>query len=216
MSTKSSVKALTPEIPLDLQYDAPVCGIDEVGRGPLAGPVVSVCAHIPADALSHPIWNEITDSKKISAVKRKKLFDQITNLAFYGIGICSPEEIDDLNIHHATLLAMTRAHARMVEDFRVQPQQALIDGKFIPKLPCSGQAIIGGDSLSVSIGVASIIAKVYRDRLMTDLHQDFPHYGWNTNAGYGTAQHLDGIKLHGITEHHRKSFAPCAQEALDL
>lgn len=214
----------------DQQFGAPVCGIDEVGRGPLCGPVVSACVLIPEENLDNAIWSEITDSKKISAVKREKLFKPIKELCLYGIAEASPQEIDQLNIHHATLLAMKRAYLDMLSfrqseaiggilslddhlrslGFARDDMVSLIDGKFAPDLPCKTQTVIKGDSLSLSIGAASIIAKVTRDRFMKKLHEEFPHYGWNTNSGYGTKVHIQGLETHGLTPFHRLSFAPCA------
>lgn len=209
MSSRLLQKALTDSF--DQQFTAPVCGIDEVGRGPLAGPVVSACVLIPEENLDNPIWQEITDSKKVSAIKREKLFEPIKKLCFYGIAEASCQEIDQLNIHHATLLAMKRAYADMLANDNVlMPEMALIDGKFAPDLPCTTQTVIKGDSLSLSIGAASIIAKVTRDRMMEKLHLDFPYYGWDSNAGYGTKAHMEGLESHGLTPFHRLSFAPCA------
>lgn len=194
----------------DQQFKAPVCGIDEVGRGPLAGPVTSACVLIPQANLDNPLWQEINDSKKISAIKREKLFEPIKELCFYGIAEATCQEIDRLNIHHATLLAMKRAYTAMAENNAVTPQTALIDGKFPPDISCATQTVIKGDSLSLSIGAASILAKVTRDRLMTKLHEKHPHYGWDNNAGYGTKAHMEGLQSHGLTPFHRLSFAPCA------
>lgn len=183
-----------------------ICGIDEVGRGPLAGPVMAACVFIPEDKRDLPFWGQITDSKKLSAKKRESLFDLIIGNSQYGIAEASAEEIDALNIHRATLLAMKRAF----EKADVAPELALIDGKFCPDISCHAEAVIKGDSKHLEIAAASIIAKVTRDRLMAALHTDHPHYGWNRNAGYGTAEHRAGIEQHGITDHHRKSFAPCS------
>ncbi|MEM6781613.1 MAG: ribonuclease HII [Pseudomonadota bacterium] len=181
------------------------CGIDEVGRGPLAGPVMAACVFIPQHSQSLDFWSYITDSKKLSAKKRDYLYDFIIEHTQYGIGECSPEEIDNLNIHHATLLAMKRAHANA----NIQAEMALVDGKFCPEIPCPAQAVVKGDSKHIEIAAASIIAKVTRDRMMAKLHEEFPMYGWKKNAGYGTAEHRTAIEKHGITEYHRKSFAPC-------
>ncbi|HPF79242.1 MAG TPA: ribonuclease HII, partial [Alphaproteobacteria bacterium] len=123
------------------------------------------------------------------------------------------QEIDELNIHHATLLAMKRAYEAMMTNHECFPQTALIDGKFAPKIACKTQTVVKGDSLSLSIAAASILAKVTRDRLMAGLHEEFPHYGWDSNAGYGTKVHMTGLDSHGITPHHRLSFAPCAMAA---
>lgn len=194
----------------DRQFNAPACGIDEVGRGPLCGPVTSACVYIPPESLNNPIWDQINDSKKLSAIKREKLFEPIKDLCLYGIAEATAQEIDQLNIHHATLLAMKRAYINMIGHNKTKPETALIDGKFAPDLPCQTQTVIKGDSLSLSIAAASIIAKVTRDRLMTKLHNDHPHYGWNSNAGYGTKAHMEGLQSHGLTPFHRLSFAPCA------
>lgn len=199
---------LSPHM-FDAQFGIPVCGIDEVGRGPLAGPVVAACAYIPADCLSHPVWAEVTDSKKLTTRKREYLYPLIAERCSFAIAEASAEEIDSLNIHHATLLAMRRAYDGLRSQI-VDTHMALVDGKFTPKLPCPAQAVVKGDSLSLSIAAASVLAKVTRDRLMVCLHEAFPQYGWANNAGYGTAEHMAGIENFGITPHHRKSFAPCA------
>lgn len=184
-----------------------VFGIDEAGRGPLAGPVVAACVHIPADKLGLSFWDGVTDSKKLSAKKREHLFSFICENSVFGIAEASAQEIDALNIHHATLLAMSRAYEAC--GVAANDHQALIDGKFCPKLPCPAQAVVKGDSKHLEIAAASILAKVTRDRLMAELDVLFPVYGWAKNAGYGTAQHMSAIAEHGITEHHRTSFAPC-------
>lgn len=212
MSLKSSAKASRADrLAFDAAFGVPVCGIDEVGRGPLAGPVVTACAFIPAEKQAHPVWADVMDSKKLTPAKRDYLFEIIKGQCVYAIAEASPEEIDTLNIHHATLLAMKRAYQGVHGQASVS--LALIDGKFAPSLPCKTQTVIKGDNLSLSIAAASIIAKVTRDRYMATLHEKFPHYGWLTNAGYGTEEHMTGIARHGITPHHRKSFAPCKVEA---
>ncbi len=193
----------------DDQFNQPVCGIDEVGRGPLCGPVVAACAFIKPESYDAPEWQSITDSKKITAKKRESLFDFICKNTTYGISEVAPQEIDTLNIHHATLLAMKNAYER-IADKLPDNTLALVDGKFPPNLSCDIQTVIKGDSLSLSIGAASIIAKVYRDRLMNKYHEEFPYYGWDTNSGYGTKVHIEGLAEHGLTPHHRLSFAPCA------
>lgn len=211
-----------------------ICGIDEVGRGPLAGPLLSACAFIPPETLDHPVWAHVTDSKKLTRKKRESLFDDIAANCLFGIAEASAEEIDALNIHHATLLAMKRAFEAMTQPHPPSPigrgkapvksealsregegLKILIDGKFIPPgLPCPAEAVVKGDSKVLEIAAASILAKVTRDRIMEKLHNDFPAYGWCRNAGYGTAEHLDAIAQNGITIHHRKSFAPCAGQRL--
>ena len=208
MSLKSSVKASRPDIAaFDAAFGIPVCGIDEVGRGPLAGPVVTACAYIPPDRLSHPVWKEVNDSKKLTERKRDYLFDIICGQSVYALGEATPEEIDDLNIHHATLLAMKRAYDSVRD--RIPAELVLIDGKFAPALTCRTRTVVKGDATSLSIAAASIIAKVTRDRIMARLHEDFPYYGWANNAGYGTEAHMAGIRAFGITPHHRRSFTPC-------
>ncbi len=208
MSLKSSPKPSRVSLSaFDAAFGVPVCGIDEVGRGPLAGPVVAACAFIPADKLKHPVWKDVNDSKKLSVQKRDYLFEIIRHQCVYAIAEASVEEIDTLNIHHATLLAMKRAYEGI--HGAVALSLALIDGKFAPALPCTTQTVVKGDATSLSIAAASILAKVTRDRFMARLHDTYPHYGWDTIAGYGTEAHMNGIAAHGITPHHRKSFAPC-------
>jgi ribonuclease HII len=228
MSLKSSVKALKADLAaFDAAFGVPVCGIDEVGRGPLAGPVVTACVYIPPEKMKHPVWASVNDSKKLTPQKRDYLFEIIKDQCVYAIAEASAEEIDALNIHHATLLAMKRAYHSLCRhpdrseaerrdlrslDFARDDKGGhitLIDGKFAPALPCTTRTIVKGDATSLSIAAASILAKVTRDRMMTALHAEFPHYGWDTNVGYGTAAHMDGIARHGITAHHRRSFAPC-------
>lgn len=210
MSPAQSRAAKVSRRMFDARFGVPVCGIDEAGRGPLAGPVVTACVYIPPEHVKHPVWHDVNDSKQLTAAKRDFLFELIMERSVYCVAEASAEEIDTLNIHHATLLAMKRAYDGI--HGRVEKVLALVDGKFIPKIDCDAQAVVKGDSLSLSIAAASILAKVTRDRMMLQLHEEFPHYGWNTNAGYGTAEHVDGIAKHGITPHHRKSYAPCKQE----
>ncbi len=181
--------------------------MDEVGRAPLAGPVVAACVHIPLEAIRLRFWSKVRDSKQVPQSLREDLYILITRKACYGIGEASREEIDDINIHHASLLAMHRAQQAMIRDFGVAPVLALVDGKFIPRnLPCAARAIVGGDDISRSIAAASIVAKVHRDRLMKRLHADHPHYGWDRNAGYPTPEHIRALRAHGPTVHHRRSF----------
>ena len=186
-------------------------GIDEAGRGPLAGPVTAACVYIPQNKRGLYFWDDVTDSKKLTAKKREYLFGHITEHCVYGIAEASAVEIDSLNIHHATLTAMKRAYEAC--RVTVDRPRALIDGKFCPKITCEAQAVVGGDAKHVEIAAASILAKVTRDRLMHRLDALFPVYGWAKNAGYGTPEHMAAIEAHGITDHHRKSFAPCARFA---
>ena len=204
MVTKSSSG---PPMKHERSCAGPVCGIDEAGRAPLAGPVVAGCVHIPAAAVPSTLWPPVRDSKKVPQPLREELFGLITEAACYGIGQASVEEIDALNIHHATLLAMARAQEAMMRAFPVVPELALVDGKFVPKtLPCPGMAIVGGDDISRSIAAASIIAKVHRDRMMCTLHAAFPHFGWDRNAGYPTPEHIRAVRQHGPALHHRRTF----------
>lgn len=195
----------------DASFGVPVCGIDEAGRGPLAGPVVTACVYIPEEHIRHPVWRDVADSKQLTALKRDYLYELIIQRCVYAVAEASVEEIDALNIHHATLLAMMRAHEGV--HGKMTATLALVDGRFTPKLVCDAKAVIKGDDKSLSIAAASILAKVTRDRYMTKLHEEFPQYHWHTNAGYGTPEHLDGIAQYGITPHHRKTFAPCKVEA---
>ncbi len=179
----------------------PICGVDEVGRGPLAGPVVA--AAVILDRARIP--KGLNDSKLLSEEDREDLFPRIMEMAVaVGVGEASVEEIDLVNIRQATHLAMARA----VRALPVAAQFALVDGNDAPALPCKCDTLIKGDSRSLSIAAASIIAKVTRDRLMALLHDNHPVYGWRQNKGYGTPEHLTGLRAHGITVHHRRSFSP--------
>lgn len=183
-----------------------VIGIDEAGCGPWAGPVVAAAVMF-FDYSNHEKWQYLNDSKKLTAIQRQEYFKKITlasNEIIYGIGIASVNEIDTLNIGGATRLAMKRA----VSALAIAPSIALIDGIRAPKLNIPIQLIKKGDSLSLSIAAASIVAKVSRDAIMRTLDKAYPEYGWAHNAGYGTPKHTQAIQEHGITEHHRKSFAP--------
>jgi len=179
----------------------PVCGVDEAGRGPLAGPVVA--AAVILDRKRMP--KGLNDSKQLDEETREELFPQIMEMAIaVGVGEASVGEIDLVNIRQATHLAMARA----VRALAVPAAFALVDGNDAPALPCKCDTLVGGDGRSVSIAAASIIAKVTRDRLMTRLHAEHPGYNWCSNKGYGTPEHYSGLKLHGVTIHHRRSFAP--------
>jgi len=192
-----------------LKADFPICGIDEAGRGPLAGPVYAACVYIPTESRDMPFWNEVTDSKKLSAAKRGKLFVQIQQHSVFGIGLSTEREIDHLNILQASLLAMERAFLEMTRNAAKQQFYALIDGNQSPKnLPCPFETVVKGDSKHLEIAAASILAKVSRDNIMKDLHVKFPHYGWDTNSGYGSKKHLLALREYGPSPHHRKSFAP--------
>ncbi len=190
----------------ELAWNAPglIAGVDEAGRGPLAGNVVA--AAVILDDLN-PIAG-LNDSKKLTALRREKLFIEIQAKALcVSVGQASVEEIDRLNILQATMLAMERA----VNGLRLKPMKVLIDGNRIPKLDVLAEAIIGGDALVKAISAASIIAKVTRDRQCDELHAQYPQYGFNQHKGYGTAEHMAALKKHGATPIHRKSYAPVAQ-----
>lgn len=186
---------------------AVVCGVDEVGRGPIAGPVTAAAAILPR-ALPAELADAINDSKKLTEAKREALVPLIEHHAVaWAIAEASVAEIDQINILQAALLAMTRA----VEKLSVAPTLALIDGNRAPKaLPCPAQTVVKGDARSLSIAAASILAKVARDRLMTALDREFPGYGWAGNAGYPTPAHLEALRRLGPTPWHRRSFAPVA------
>ncbi|MCB2108574.1 MAG: ribonuclease HII [Rhodobacteraceae bacterium] len=186
--------------------NAIVAGIDEAGRGPWAGPVVAAAVVFDLDAAPKQICARLDDSKKLSPAVRERLFDELTrsDSVSSGVGIADVEEIDRHNILQATYLAMHRA----VTNCPRAIDHALVDGNRAPKLPCAVDTIVKGDGLSLSIAAASVIAKVTRDRMMKALAAQFPGYGWETNAGYGTAQHQSALAVRGVTPHHRRSFAP--------
>jgi ribonuclease HII len=179
----------------------PVAGVDEAGRGPLAGPVVAAAVIFEKKRIP----KGLDDSKVMSEAARECAFVAIMEMALcVGVGEASVDEIDLVNIRQATHLAMARAIRALAQ----APVFALVDGNDAPALPCRCDTLVGGDGRSVSIAAASIIAKVTRDRLMTSLHEAFPVYGWRTNKGYGTEEHLAALGRHGPTLHHRRSFSP--------
>ena len=190
---------------------ARVCGIDEVGRGPWAGPVVAVAVLLDMDKLPQALARRLDDSKALKRQAREdidaRLRDLFGHAVWAGFGEASVSEIDRINILQASMLAMRRAHDALA----VAPDAALVDGNKLPDLPCPARAVVGGDALCLSIAAASIIAKVARDKLMAELCDAHPGYGWRTNAGYGTAEHQAGLAKLGVTDHHRRSFAPIAR-----
>ncbi len=189
-----------------LIWDAPglIAGVDEAGRGPLAGPVVA--AAVILDDLN-PIVG-LADSKKLTALKRERLYDEIRAKALCcSIAEATVEEIDELNILQATMLAMRRA----VEGLRLKPTKVLVDGNRLPVLDVLAEAIVKGDSKVQAISAASILAKVHRDCWCQELHTQYPQYGFDGHKGYGTAAHLQALKEHGATPWHRKSFSPVAE-----
>jgi ribonuclease HII len=184
-----------------------VAGIDEVGRGPLAGPVVAAVAIIDRSVAKRKLLRLIDDSKKLAFEKREEAYEAMiaSGAVRYAVGEASVEEIDSINILQATFLAMRRA----LQSVGDQPDIVLIDGnRAPPELGCRAETIVGGDARSYSIAAASILAKVTRDRYMHALAASFPGYGWETNVGYNTAEHLAALNRLGPTSHHRKSFAP--------
>lgn len=189
-----------PTYDLERQIGGIICGVDEVGRGPLAGPVIT--AAVILDPENIPL--HLDDSKKLSIKKRLMLNEVILSTARCAFGEASLEEIDDLNILHATMLAMSRA----VDNLPCKVDHVLVDGNRLPTLDIPATAVIKGDQKSVSIAAASIIAKVKRDFLMKNLAKIHPEYGWERNSGYGTREHIEALNLVGITPYHRKSFAP--------
>ena len=189
-----------------LMWDTPglVAGVDEAGRGPLAGPVVA--AAVILDDL-HPIAG-LADSKKLSAARRETLYDEIRAKALCcSIAQASVEEIDRLNILQATLLAMRRA----VEGLRLKPAKVLVDGNRLPVLDVLAEAIVKGDAKVPAISAASILAKVHRDRWCAEYDREFPQYGFAAHKGYGTAEHLAALRAHGACPQHRKTFAPVTE-----
>ncbi len=198
---KSWVSEQTP-----LNFDVPglMAGVDEAGRGPLAGPVVA--AAVILDDLQ-PIAG-LNDSKKLTAKQRERLFDEIRARALcFSIAHASVEEIDQINILQATMLAMKRA----VEGLRLKPVKVLVDGNRLPALDIRAEAIVQGDALIPAISAASILAKVHRDRLCDAMHERYPEYGFDKHKGYGTAQHLAALQQHGPVDCHRMTFAPVAR-----
>ncbi|WP_454878684.1 ribonuclease HII [Serratia inhibens] len=185
-----------------------IAGVDEVGRGPLVGAVVTAAVILDP---AQPIIG-LADSKKLSEKRRLALYDEIVEKALsWSLGRAEPDEIDRLNILHATMLAMQRA----VAGLHIAPDMVLIDGNRCPKLPMRSQAVVKGDSRVAEISAASILAKVTRDREMTELDREFPDYGFAQHKGYPTAFHLERLAVLGATEHHRRSFAP-VRRALEL
>lgn len=191
-----------------------VIGVDEAGRGPLAGPVVAA-----AVVLCKPCPGGLDDSKKLSAARRSTLEPRILRRCAWGLAVVGPEEIDRLNIFGATMLAMTLATARLVEALGAEPVEVLIDGNLTPagrrgEWRWPARAIVGGDGKEGCISAASILAKEYRDRLMVEAAQSHPHYGWDRNKGYGSKEHREALLVHGPSPLHRRSFAPVSQADL--
>ena len=192
-----------------------IVGVDEAGRGPLAGPVVAA-----AVVLGNSYPEGLDDSKKLSAKRRAQLDEAIRETCTWGLGVVEPLEIDRINILQATMRAMTLAVIELVKKLGTEPQSILIDGNLSPHGRCAewrwpdAEPIIGGDALEPAISAASIIAKEWRDRMMCKAAEVHPHYGWERNKGYGTAEHMEALRMHGPSPLHRQSFAPVAQLAL--
>ena len=180
-----------------------IVGVDEAGRGPLAGPVVAAAVILCDGGI-----DGLDDSKKLSEKRRNILEVEIKSRCKWALGIASVEEIDAVNILQATLLAMTRA----VDALMIEPSLVMVDGNRLPKWRYRAEAVIGGDAIHPCISAASIIAKVHRDRLMILADADYPEYGWSSNKGYGSAAHMDALKILGPTPLHRRSFAPVARQ----
>jgi ribonuclease HII len=193
-----------PDITFERRAAGLVCGIDEAGRGPLAGPVVAAAVILDRRRLPRALRDGLDDSKKLSPEAREDFARLLRRCARIGVGAASVREIDRRNILQATFVAMRRA----VAGLGVSPDVALVDGDRAPPLACEVRTIIGGDGLSLSIAAASVIAKVTRDALMRRLAQRYAGYGWDHNVGYGTAEHRAAITALGPTPHHRRSFAP--------
>lgn len=202
-----------PNFTLEKTAGGRVAGVDEAGRGPLAGPVVAAAVVFPT-GVPRKLAALLDDSKKLTAEQRLLAYAALrtSERAEIGIGAASVPEIDRLNILHAAMLAMHRAVSRLP----LLPDLALVDGNYPPKLACPVQCVVGGDGISLSIAAASIIAKVVRDRAMARLAGRYPGYGWEVNAGYATLIHREALIRLGVTRHHRPSFGSVAQLALDL
>ncbi|HEX3982338.1 MAG TPA: ribonuclease HII [Acidisoma sp.] len=196
---------MAPHFKLEKAAGGRVAGVDEVGRGPLAGPVVAAAVVFPR-GVPRKLAGLLDDSKKLTAERRELAYAALRSAAAIeiGVGAASVTEIEHINILRASHLAMQRAVRRLPQP----PDLALVDGNMAPLFPCGAQCVVGGDATSLSIAAASIIAKVIRDRLMARLGRRFPHYGWDRNAGYGTPAHCQALVEVGVTIHHRRAFAP--------
>lgn len=193
-----------PDFTLERAARGLVAGIDEAGRGPLAGPVLAAAVILVPERCPEALLGELDDCKRLTRERRGVLCALLIECAEIGVGAASAREIDRLNVLQATLLAMARAVSKLA----VAPALALVDGPHAPRLACPTQTVIGGDERSLSIAAASIVAKVTRDRAMTLLARRHPGYGWERNMGYGTAEHRAALARLGATPHHRRSFAP--------
>ena len=198
---------IMPSFRFELRCEGRVAGVDEAGRGPLAGPVVAAVAVIDRARAARKLLRMIDDSKKLTLEQREEAYEAMiaSGVVQFAVAEASVEEIDRVNILQATYLAMRRAVQALTE----QPEVVLVDGNRVPpQLGCRAETIVGGDAHSYSIAAASIFAKVTRDRYMHALARTYPGYGWETNRGYGSQEHLEALSLLGPTPHHRRSFAP--------
>jgi ribonuclease HII len=189
-----------PSFDLESRFGGLIAGVDEAGRGPWAGPVVAAAVILNPNCTPAGL----RDSKTLVETRRRDLAAALWKVARIGVGMASVEEIDRLNILKATLLAMARA----VANLPARPDLCLVDGTIKPKLTCPAYTVVRGDATSMSIAAASIVAKTTRDRMMIELDRDFPEYGWRSNKGYGAPAHRAALDAHGVTPHHRRSFAP--------
>ncbi|MGY4397606.1 ribonuclease HII [Sphingomonas sp. UYAg733] len=206
--SKRSSASVRPSLRHEKLCLAPVAGVDEAGRGPLAGPVVAAAVILPAKGIPRGI----DDSKKLSPAERARLHDRLRGCAMIGVGIVEADEIDTLNIYWATMKAMTLA----VEALGCLPAHVLVDGNRLPRWGHAATAIVSGDAISLSIAAASIIAKHTRDTIMIAHAEAHPHYGWHSNKGYGSRTHLAALREYGPSPLHRRSFRPVAQMFLDF
>jgi len=193
-------------------YAAPVAGVDEAGRGPLAGPVVAAAVILP----DRGVPRGIDDSKKLTAPERHRLHDRLRACAIVGVGVVESDEIDRLNIYWATMKAMTLAVDSLAAALGCAPGHVLVDGNRLPRWGYAASAIVGGDAQALCIAAASIIAKHTRDTIMIAHAESYPHYNWHSNKGYAAPDHLRALREHGPSPLHRRSFAPVAQAELPL
>ncbi|MEM9501550.1 MAG: ribonuclease HII [Pseudomonadota bacterium] len=203
-----------PEADTATECARPIIGVDEAGRGPLAGPVVAAAVVLGGDVPAG-----LDDSKKLSAKRRAALDEEIRASCRWAVAVVEPEEIDRLNIFMATMTAMTRCVGELAARLEATPHEVLIDGNMTPDGRCPdwawpARAIVGGDGIEPAISAASIIAKEWRDRIMIAAARDYPHYGWQRNKGYPSVEHKEALRIHGPTPLHRHSFAPVAQASL--
>lgn len=195
-----------PDLELELALGGVVAGVDEAGRGPLAGPVVAAAVVLDIRCLPERVLAGLDDSKRLPPKRREALFALIPSCGHFALGIADVAEIDTINILRASLLAMRRA----VDNLGLPIDCAIVDGNQEPDLSCAVRCVVGGDGLSLSVAAASVMAKVTRDRMMAEMARRHPEYGWERNAGYATPEHLAALERHGPTPCHRRSFAPVA------